>query len=75
MCDRTLKVSFVHLAGAKNQAKACLGTLLFGLGVIYVRNIVEGKYGASSIKVRSELDQIRKFMYNQDIPFTILFCM
>ena len=73
MCDRALKVSFVHLAGAKNQAKACLGTLLFGLGVIYVRNIVEGKYGASSIKVRSKLGQPRKFMYKQYIPFTIFY--
>ena len=75
MCDRALKASFVHLAGAKNQAKACLGTLLFGLGVIYVRNIVEGKYGASSVKVRSELGQPRKFMYNRYISFTILFYM
>ena len=75
MCDRALKVSFVHLAGAKNQAKTCLDTLLFGLGVIYVRNIVEGKYGASSVKVRSELGQPRKFMYNQDISFAILFYM
>ena len=75
MCDRALKVSFVYLAGAKNQAKACLGTLLFGLGVIYLRNIVEGKYGASSVKVRSELGQPSKFMYNQDISFIILFCV
>ena len=73
MCDRALKVSFVHLAGAKNQAKACLGTLLFGLGIIYLGNIVEGKYGASSVKVRSEFCQPRKFMYNQYISFTILF--
>ena len=67
MCDRALKLNFLHLAGAKNQVKACLGTLLFGLGVIYVRNIVEGKYGASSVKVRSELGHPRNLMYNQDI--------
>ena len=38
-----------------------------------MRNIVEGKYGASSVKVRAELGQPRKFMYNHNISFIILF--
>ena len=53
LCERVLKFSFIHLADPKNQSNVCVGTLLLGLGVIYVRNVVEGKYGASSVKVRS----------------------
>ena len=56
------EVSFVHLTDVKNQAKACLTTLLLGFEIIYVGNIVEDTHVVSSVKVRSEFHQSRNFM-------------